>query len=322
MFRRSFMFLLFFALGSLLASPAIALDAVDLDGTANPSGIVTRDSQVGLDWLDLTQTANQSFDDVLDSSLHVNNGGEWRHATFAEVAVLFQNAGLPGLMPDDATINLDCQAALDLIDLIGSTGTVVGFPRQTSGITASVGGQFNFQQVGNISANNCPGSGAGISGGLFPAFFGARNIGNFLVRQPDDDNDGVPDTTDNCPLTFNPDQLDADGDGAGDFCDVCPSDPDDDADGDGVCGDEDNCDNSDLSPTVVIDGCDSGVVNILFDDGCTISDLIAECAVGAKNHGQFVSCVAHLVIDLRKAGAISNQAAAAIIVCAALSNLS
>lgn len=151
---------------------------------------------------------------------------------------------------------------------------------------------------------------------------------NFIVRSPaeeccelDEDGDGVPDDTDNCPLAANADQADLDTDGLGDVCDACPLDPDNDGDGDGVCGDEDNCDNSDLSPTVVIDGCDSGVVNILFDDGCTISDLIAECAAGAKNHGQFVSCVAQLVIDLRNAGAISNQAAAVIIVCAALSNV-
>src|SRR5574341_2344943 len=37
---------------------------------------------------------------------------------------------------------------------------------------------------------------------------------------PDDDNDGVADTTDNCPLVANADQLDTDGDGLGDACDV------------------------------------------------------------------------------------------------------
>jgi hypothetical protein len=35
----------------------------------------------------------------------------------------------------------------------------------------------------------------------------------------DTDGDGVPDSTDNCPLTFNPDQADADHDGIGDVCD-------------------------------------------------------------------------------------------------------
>ena len=42
---------------------------------------------------------------------------------------------------------------------------------------------------------------------------------------PDSDGDGVPDTSDNCPLVANPSQTDTDGDGQGDACD-----PDDDND--------------------------------------------------------------------------------------------
>jgi hypothetical protein len=44
---------------------------------------------------------------------------------------------------------------------------------------------------------------------------------------PDDDSDGVPDTADNCRAAANPSQADLDGDGAGDACDG-------DIDGDGV----------------------------------------------------------------------------------------
>lgn len=40
---------------------------------------------------------------------------------------------------------------------------------------------------------------------------------------PDDDGDGEPDATDNCPTTPNPEQIDGDGDGAGDACDPDPA---------------------------------------------------------------------------------------------------
>ncbi len=137
----------------------------------------------------------------------------------------------------------------------------------------------------------------------------------------DGDDDGVPDDEDNCPDVSNPDQEDADNDGMGDACDVCPDDPDNDLDGDGLCGDVDCQPASDLRATVVIGDCDSGVENLLFDDGCTISDLIAECAAGADNHGQFVSCVAHLTNGLKREGIISGKEKGAIQSCAAQADI-
>ncbi|HEX5854920.1 MAG TPA: PA domain-containing protein [Thermoanaerobaculia bacterium] len=90
-----------------------------------------------------------------------------------------------------------------------------------------------------------------------------------------------------------------------------------DADLDGVPDNVDCEPHSDFSPTVVIDGCDSGVPNTFFTDGCTISDLINHCAAGARNHGGFVSCVAHLGNDLKSAGIISGNQKGAIQSCAA-----
>jgi len=76
-----------------------------------------------------------------------------------------------------------------------------------------------------------------------------------------------------------------------------------------------------LSATVVIDGCNSGVTDTVLTSGRTISDLIAECATGARNHGQFVSCVAHVTNELKQTGTISGQQKGAIQSCAAQAHI-
>jgi hypothetical protein len=115
-------------------------------------------------------------------------------------------------------------------------------------------------------------------------------------------------------------RADVDGDGC-----VTPDDQEilvsSDFDNDGVLGFDDACPLSDLSITVVIDSCDSKVSNTLRSNGCTISDLIAACARGARNHGQFVSCVSSLTNDLNQAGTITGQQQGAIQRCAAQADI-
>jgi hypothetical protein len=48
-----------------------------------------------------------------------------------------------------------------------------------------------------------------------------------------------------------------------------------------------------------------------------MSDLIAGCSIGAKNHGKFVSCVSHLTNDWKAAGLISGDEKGAIQRCVA-----
>jgi hypothetical protein len=66
---------------------------------------------------------------------------------------------------------------------------------------------------------------------------------------PDDDNDGVPDVSDNCRVTANPNQADTDGDGTGDACNDSS-----DTDGDEWEDSIDNCPNLNNPAQVDSDG--------------------------------------------------------------------
>lgn len=101
----------------------------------------------------------------------------------------------------------------------------------------------------------------------------------------DDDNDGVPDTSDNCPFVSNSSQTNSDGDSYGDACDNCPTtDNEDQLDTDGdTLGDV--CD-PDADNDGILDGVDNCplIANTNQDDydGDGIGDL---CDADADNDG-------------------------------------
>lgn len=72
---------------------------------------------------------------------------------------------------------------------------------------------------------------------------------------------------------------------------------------------------------IVIDGCDTGVANQVLPDGTTMQSAIDACAASAGNHGDFVSCVAHLTNDWIAAGLITGKEKGAIQSCAAQANI-
>jgi len=94
-----------------------------------------------------------------------------------------------------------------------------------------------------------------------------------------------------------------------------------DSDGDGHPDDTDACPSSNLEPTIVIDGCDSGVGNPLRPNGCTLSDGIGQLVVGARNHGEFVSGVSQFTEALKRDGVIGGQDTGAIQACAARASI-
>jgi hypothetical protein len=94
-----------------------------------------------------------------------------------------------------------------------------------------------------------------------------------------------------------------------------------DSDNDGITNASDCNPNSDLSATVVIDGRDTGVPNFLFSTGCTSNDYIASFAVGARNHGTFVSRVAAFANALLEVGLITEEQKDAIMSAAGQSSI-
>lgn len=118
--------------------------------------------------------------------------------------------------------------------------------------------------------------GAGSDGGVI----GAVGVG----CMEDLDEDGTPDHIDNCPNTFNPNQVDTDGDSVGDACDACPGYDDTlDVDADGVPDGCDICaDSDDLVDTDgdgIPDGCDvcAGYDDLADTDSDTVPDGCDVC---------------------------------------------
>lgn len=117
----------------------------------------------------------------------------------------------------------------------------------------------------------------------------------------------------------------------GEYCflaDVEPEEPPDgDADGDGILDGEDQCPNSRIENElfITIEDCYTDVENSDLMEGCSMNDLIDQCAEDAQDkifvHGRFVSCVAHLTNGWKREGLIDFKEKAAIQSCAAQSNL-
>ncbi|MEK6798355.1 MAG: hypothetical protein AABZ12_05290 [Planctomycetota bacterium] len=94
-----------------------------------------------------------------------------------------------------------------------------------------------------------------------------------------------------------------------------------DTDGDGICDQLDSCAASDLAELLVIDGCATNVPNAVSDVGCSMADEVEICAVDARNHGKFVSCVAKLAKVWQQSGLIERSQKGKIVRCAAKANI-
>jgi len=97
---------------------------------------------------------------------------------------------------------------------------------------------------------------------------------------PDQDGDGAPDGSDNCPTVPNPGQEDGDGDDVGDACDICPGDADpgqQNSDGDAF---GDACDNCPLDTNPGQDDADSDDIGDVCDYCPFLDNPFCRCGDG------------------------------------------
>lgn len=163
-------------------------------------------------------------------------------------------------------------------------GTLVGFQDTSSTLAQTYPVSLNGNHVLEFLIFD----GGGLAGGMFRL---ETNIGTVFV---DSDGDGLSDAQELLLGTdpFNPD---TDGDGFTDYeewlAGTDPLDPNDfpvtDADGDGVADTDDLCPNTPEGALVDQFGC-SGVQNVA--NAC---DCDGNNGSPWRNHGQYVSCVAH-----------------------------
>jgi len=171
----------------------------------------------------------------------------------------------------------------------------------SSGGGVRIGGYFDLTLVNTIICGNTPDQ---IIGGY------TDGGGNIIadVCPSDSDNDGIPDTLDNCYL-YNPDQADCNGNGIGDVCDVADSTsfdcdqnnvPDEcqpDCDGDGwidACDNEADCDDDGIPDNCELDCNENNIpddCDIIFgiSEDCNENGVPDECDIadGTANDCNF-----------------------------------
>lgn len=163
----------------LWVHPAFAvLKEVDL---ATPGdGLVTRDTDTGLDWLDLTQTTNLSYDDVVGGAGGWVADG-WGYAGTAQVCDLFSKLGsVPSPCPG----------------MLTATGNTISMHTNLLGVTAS---DANNVGLGGLYDDGTPGDGVigtaianfeipanqteiFVADDAIPTNLPSANAGSFLVR--------------------------------------------------------------------------------------------------------------------------------------------
>jgi hypothetical protein len=153
------------------------------------NGTITLDSDTGIEWLDLTESINRSYDDVAGQ---FGTGGDfagWRHANFTEVSTLFANGGFAApYFANGISFEL-----FEMLSLLGATR----IEEIGDSIVADAGGMFDDTGIGTdpirqgfalFSATSVPSNTlfsfefAEITPDGAPSNFSDPNVGHWLVR--------------------------------------------------------------------------------------------------------------------------------------------
>lgn len=105
---------------------------IELDDPVFGSASITRDTDTGLDWLDVPIPAGRSYDDV---SIQLGPGGDFegfRYAAKSEVAALYRSVGIHNISGPPASEE-SYEPAVYLQGLVGETS-----PMTTSGVVAEL----------------------------------------------------------------------------------------------------------------------------------------------------------------------------------------
>ncbi len=113
-------------------SPLGAAALISLDSIFGTDS-VTRDSAIGLEWLDLTETAGLSFLEVSALLAGDVRFGGFRYATIRELDTLMADAGI-SIRGVTWNYGEGAQAALDLIQLLNEKSTIPTTGQQMQGL--------------------------------------------------------------------------------------------------------------------------------------------------------------------------------------------
>jgi len=181
------------AAGLFMGVAAIAMTAAPAQAILVDNGTSTTDTAAGLEWLDITQTAGQSYNAVIGGFGGFIASG-YRYANTTEVCSLFTAAGdvLPNCNGGAIEDVLTPAAAAQLVSLLGDTLAPFSASGQTAGMYDSGGisssfvglaivNALNTATIGLTNTNNVAVTNPGGVGNLSLDFING-GLGSFLVR--------------------------------------------------------------------------------------------------------------------------------------------